>query len=133
MAGQQSDETLTRGPATSGDETRTGGGLADSPVSVDLTLTSGIPDETLTHVAATWTGNLVEKVGLKIGDVIDGKHEVMAALGRGANGVVQKVRHREWGTELAVRRPLTTCSMGAWEIRSSQLVDGKGSPSCASP
>ena len=38
MAGWQSDETLTRRPAVIGDETRAGGGLADSPVTCSQNL-----------------------------------------------------------------------------------------------
>ena len=96
MAGLHNDETLTRAPASSCDETRTGGVLPGSFASADRTLTKAIPGATLTHVGGTGTGELVDKVDWAIGDIIDGKYEVMGVLGKGANGVVHRVRHREW-------------------------------------
>ena len=106
MAGRQNDETLTRVPAANSDETRTGGGFAGSLVPADQTLTKGIPGGTMTHVAGTGTGELVDKVDWEIGDVIDGKYEVRAELGRGGMGMVYKVHHREWDIDMAVKMPL---------------------------
>ncbi|MEV4998552.1 WD40 repeat domain-containing serine/threonine protein kinase [Streptomyces niveus] len=41
-----------------------------------------------------------------IGDVIDGKYEVIGLLGRGGMGRVDRVRHVGWGVDLAVKSPL---------------------------
>ena len=106
MAGRQSDETLTRGPAAKSDDARTGAGFAGSPVSADRTLTMGIQDATLTHVGGTGTGELVDKVDWEVGDVIDGKYEVTAELGCGGMGIVYRVHHREWDIDMAVKVPL---------------------------
>lgn len=40
-----------------------------------------------------------------IGDVIDGKYEVVAVLGTGGMGTVHRVRHLEWAVDLAVKSP----------------------------
>ncbi|MEV0618405.1 protein kinase [Nonomuraea sp. NPDC050404] len=40
------------------------------------------------------------------GHVVDGRYEVIRELGRGGMGAVYLVRHREWGTDLAVKVPL---------------------------
>lgn len=42
----------------------------------------------------------------KVGDVIDDIYEVLADLGEGGMGRVQKVRHRDWDEILAVKTPL---------------------------
>ncbi|MFD0854537.1 serine/threonine-protein kinase, partial [Actinomadura adrarensis] len=39
------------------------------------------------------------------GRVVDGRYEVVRELGRGGMGVVYQVRHREWGSDLAVKVP----------------------------
>lgn len=41
----------------------------------------------------------------RVGDVVDGRYEVLEELGRGGMGVVHRVRHREWGMDLAVKSP----------------------------
>ncbi|MFC5750854.1 protein kinase domain-containing protein [Actinomadura rugatobispora] len=46
-------------------------------------------------VAAEW----------RAGDVVDGRYEVVETLGRGGMGVVHRVRHLGWGTDLAVKSP----------------------------
>jgi hypothetical protein len=88
MTGQQSDETLTRGPAANSDETRTGGELAGRPVSADPTLTRGMVDGAPTHSADTGTGDLFDQADSETGDVANGTYEVMPVPGQGTNGVV---------------------------------------------
>ena len=41
-----------------------------------------------------------------VGDVIDGKYEVLDIAGQGGMGVVYRIRHREWNLEMAVKTPL---------------------------
>ncbi|MFD8820912.1 protein kinase [Streptomyces sp. NPDC059605] len=41
----------------------------------------------------------------RIGEVVDGRYEVIRVLGQGAMGVVHRVRHLGWGTDLAVKSP----------------------------
>ncbi|XVV38413.1 protein kinase domain-containing protein [Streptomyces sp. CA-100214] len=40
-----------------------------------------------------------------VDDVIDGRYKVAGVLGRGSMGVVYRVRHLVWGTDLAVKSP----------------------------
>ncbi|MCZ7648336.1 MAG: protein kinase [Planctomycetota bacterium] len=42
----------------------------------------------------------------KVGDVIEGRYEVLGLIGRGGMGAVYKVRHLAWSLELAVKTPL---------------------------
>jgi serine/threonine protein kinase len=42
----------------------------------------------------------------KVGDVIDGRYEILSRIGVGGMGVVWKVHHREWDRELALKMPL---------------------------
>ncbi|MGW6244346.1 serine/threonine-protein kinase [Streptomyces roseolus] len=42
----------------------------------------------------------------RVGEVVDGRYEVTALLGRGGMGEVFRVRHLGWGTDLAVKSPL---------------------------
>ena len=41
----------------------------------------------------------------RVGDVIDGRYEVLAVLGAGGMGVVHRVWHGGWGVDLAVKSP----------------------------
>ncbi|GAA4213117.1 hypothetical protein GCM10022220_37690 [Actinocatenispora rupis] len=41
--------------------------------------------------------------GWRVGDVVDDRYEVLGVAGRGGMGVVHRVRHREWGVDLAVK------------------------------
>ncbi|PID59079.1 hypothetical protein CSB45_01345 [candidate division KSB3 bacterium] len=50
---------------------------------------------------------LTDKVNWEVGDVIDGKFEVLELIGRGGMGVVYRVHHKEWQLEMAVKMPLT--------------------------
>jgi WD40 repeat protein/serine/threonine protein kinase len=47
-----------------------------------------------------------EKPDWTVGDVIDGKYDVIEIIGRGGMGMVYKVHHREWDIDLAVKMPL---------------------------
>jgi WD40 repeat protein/serine/threonine protein kinase len=75
-----------------------------------LTLTEGMEidssDTTMNRTIGGGTGELVDKVDWEIGDIIDGRFEVTAIIGRGGMGVVYKVRHLEWKINLAVKIPL---------------------------
>ncbi|MGW3951826.1 protein kinase domain-containing protein [Streptomyces sp. NPDC004752] len=53
------------------------------------------------------------------GAVIDGRYEVLGVLGRGGMGVVHRVRHLAWGTDLAVKSPLPAVlgNRPAWRER----------------
>lgn len=42
----------------------------------------------------------------QIGDIVDGRYEVLKLLGRGGMGLVYQVYHREWDIYLAVKMPL---------------------------
>ncbi|GAK57023.1 serine/threonine protein kinase with WD40 repeats [Candidatus Vecturithrix granuli] len=48
----------------------------------------------------------VEKAEWEIGDIIDGRYEILKVLGQGGMGVVYQVYHREWDLYLAVKMPL---------------------------
>ena len=85
------------------------------PKNLEETLTGGIGNRllprqihlhTLTQSLREGTGQHLDKVDWEIGDIIDGKYEVLGILGQGAMGIVYKVRHREWNLELAVKMPL---------------------------
>jgi WD40 repeat protein len=41
----------------------------------------------------------------RVGEVIDGRYQVTQVLGQGGMGVVYRVRHLAWGTDLAVKCP----------------------------
>lgn len=77
-----SDETLTCG--------LTGGGEA--------TLTAGAD-------GVDGCGELADKVEWDVGDVIDGRYEIISELGRGGMGRVVKARHLQWQREMAVKMP----------------------------
>ncbi|MEV0403076.1 serine/threonine-protein kinase [Actinoallomurus sp. NPDC050550] len=42
----------------------------------------------------------------RVGAVVEGRYELMEELGRGGMGVVHRVRHLDWRTDLAVKSPL---------------------------
>ena len=65
-------------------------------------------ERTLTQTVGSETrGELTDKVNWEVGDVIDGKFEVLELVGRGGMGVVYRVHHKEWKLEMAVKMPLT--------------------------
>jgi WD40 repeat protein len=41
----------------------------------------------------------------RTGELVDGRYEVLAVVGHGGMGMVHRVRHREWATDLAVKSP----------------------------
>ncbi|MFI8951384.1 WD40 repeat domain-containing serine/threonine protein kinase [Streptomyces sp. NPDC053750] len=43
--------------------------------------------------------------GWRVGDVVDGRYEVLRVHGDGGMGLVHRVRHLGWGTDLAVKSP----------------------------
>ncbi len=118
------DQTLTGGVGRQpqGDQTLTGGGglpsqgahtlpqEADEAPQSGQTLTQGVKrgesDLTMTRTLGAGDGNLVEKPAWSIGDVIDGKYQVIDIVGQGGMGMVYRVNHREWHLELAVKVPL---------------------------
>ena len=98
MFREDSDETLTAGLAANS--------IAQDAVVPESAHRVAASVSTLTHIVDARTGELIEKVDWEIGDVIDGKYEVLAEVGRGGMGAVYKVRHREWDVHLAVKMPL---------------------------
>jgi len=45
------------------------------------------------------------RTGWGIGELVDGRYEIMSTIGQGGMGVVHKVRHRDWGIDMAVKTP----------------------------
>src|SRR2546423_13290196 len=44
-------------------------------------------------------------VGWRVGDVVDGRYEVVGVHEHGGMGLVYRVHHRGWNTDLAVKCP----------------------------
>jgi len=94
---------LTASPTGRPEDTLTGG--AGQAGGQTLTAKSRAAETTLTRAGGD-TGDLTDKVDWEIGDVIDGKYEIRAELGRGGMGMVYKVHHRDWDIDMAVKMPL---------------------------
>lgn len=62
---------------------------------------------TLTQARGAVKGKLVDKVNWEVGDVVDGRFEVIEIIGQGGMGIVYRVNHREWKLDMAVKMPLT--------------------------
>ncbi len=60
-------------------------------------------------------------MGLKKGDLIDGRYEVLASLGEGSMAQVYKVRHRQLGTEHALK----VLKLGHASIRKRMMREGQ--------
>ncbi|MBD3305524.1 protein kinase, partial [candidate division KSB3 bacterium] len=102
------EQTLTHRSPKSPKEalTLTGGGPASSEHTMTLKTRLEESDLTLTRTVGVGTGELVDKVNWEAGDIIDGKYEVLANIGRGGMSIVYKIKHLEWKLELAVKMPL---------------------------
>ena len=74
---------------------------------VTFTKRGTISDPTLTHSLHALSAELTDKVNWEVGDVIEGRFEVMDVIGQGGMGIVYRVNHREWKLEMAVKMPLT--------------------------
>jgi len=120
----QDKQRLTGGKGTSSkdDQTLTGG---ISPASQKkraskISAGAGKSVHTSTHMVGVGTGELVDKVNWEIGDIIDGRYEVVAVIGRGGKGIVYKINHLEWQLELAVKMPLA--NLVADEVSKARFV-----------
>ena len=64
------------------------------------------PSHGLTNEAGPPVSATPEPREWRVGDLIDGRYEVRALLGRGGMGQVVRVHHLGWGVDLAVKTPL---------------------------
>ncbi|GAK49999.1 serine/threonine protein kinase with WD40 repeats [Candidatus Moduliflexus flocculans] len=94
----QGEQTLTAGAALRE--------IAQSKHVVTFTKRGTISDPTLTHASRAAVPQFAEKVNWDIGDVIEGRFEVIEIIGQGGMGIVYRVNHREWKMEMAVKMPL---------------------------
>lgn len=78
-----------------------------APPKVDPTRTALVGgDDTRTNIQAI--GNAGPRdpgAGWRIGEIVDSRYEVVGFLGEGGMASVHRLRHREWGVELAVKSP----------------------------
>lgn len=105
------DQTLSV-PAKSGQDghTLTAGTPREATKSkhtITFTRRGTISDPTLTHASHHLPHQDTEKINWEIGDVIEGRFEVIDVIGQGGMGIVYRVNHREWKMEMAVKMPLT--------------------------
>ena len=70
---------------------------------VTFTKRGTISDPTLTHSLHAPSAELTDKVNWEVGDVIEGRFEVMDVIGQGGMGIVYRVNHREWKLEMGSR------------------------------
>jgi len=99
-------QTLTAGmrKMPQGDQTLTGGIRKPPQDNQNLPVDRDV--FTLTRTIGAGTGELIDKIDWEVGDIIDGRFEVTAIIGRGGMGIVYKVHHLEWKLDLAVKMPL---------------------------